>query len=617
VKLFKDLLERHVARYFVAYCAAGWAALEAVDQLRENGVVSGWVWRAAFALFLSGLPGAVIVSWFHGAKGKQVMPTIEKWLLAGVAVFAVAVTVSVARSGMEPSTGTTAELEPWQDPSHVAVLYFDARGGGDADFLASGLTEGLIDELSAVEGIHVVSKNGSQLFRDSAAPPDSIGKTLEVGTLVGGTVAQAGDRVQVDVNVTNAATGKQYATTRLQRPRTEIFELTDTLAKTVALFLRQQIGVEVGDVRLRAGTNVPGAWELVQQAANAEREAKELAASGDLPGAERAYQRADSTLAEAEGLDPSWVEPIVRRGWMDYRQARLSGLDRSENERWTGKGLEEADRALAKDSTNAGALDLKATLQYWRYLLNLGETQEEANRLFREAEAGFRAATDADPNRASALTSLSHLLLNKGEVIQAKLAAQRAYEADPFLENANLTLWRLVSASWDLNLASETERYCNEGLRRFPDDYRFHQCRLMLQALPRSAPPDIDEAWQRLDEFAELSPPQVRDVNRHRGMMYVAMALAQAGLPDSARAVAVRGRVSAEEDPLRELDFFEALARIAMGDYDEATKRMGFYLAANPGQLDAYRQEISNGEVDWYLRDLVDFPGFRSLLGIR
>ncbi len=616
MKLFKDLLERHVARYFVAYCAAGWAALEAVDQLRENGVVPGWVWRAAFALFLSGLPGAVIVSWFHGAKGKQVMPTIEKWLLAGVGVFAVAVTVSVARSGMEPTTGATAELEPWQDPSHVAVLYFDARGGGDADFLASGLTEGLIDELSAVEGIHVVSKNGSQLFRNSTAPPDSIGKTLEVGTLVGGTVAQAGDRVQVDVNVTNAATGKQYATTRLQRPRTEIFELTDTLAKTVALFLRQQIGVEVGDVRLRAGTNVPGAWELVQQAANAEREAKELTTSNDLQGAARAYTRADSTLAQAEATDPSWIEPVVRRGWLAYQQARLGGLDRSQYQRWIDAGLGHAEQALAMDSTNAGALDLKATLQYWRYLLNLAGGAEESQRLFQEAEAGFRAATLHDRNRASAYTSLSHLLLNKGEVAQAKLAAESAYEADPFLENANLTLWRLVSASWDLNDAVEAERYCNEGLRRFPDDYRFHQCRLMLQGLPERTP-DIDEAWQRLAEFAELSPPQVREVNRHKGMMYVAMALARANQPDSARAVALNGRVPAEEDPIREVSYFEAFVRTWLGDYDEATRLMGLYLAANPGLRDSYRDAVEQKEVPWYLADLADFPAFRSLLGAR
>lgn len=618
LRIYQDLAERRVFRFVVAYAAFGWAMLEVVDQLTGNAILPGWSYRAALALILCGFPGALIVSWFHGAKGRQEMPPIEGWLLALVAVFAVATTGFVVRSGMAEgeSTRVTGELTGYEDPSRVAVMYFEPRGGDDADFLASGLTEALIDELTGVAGIHVVSRNGSQLFRGAAATPDSIGRTLEAGTIVAGTVAQAGDQLRVTVSMANAATGEQYASEEIRRPRTEIFALQDTLAGLVSDWLRTEIGAELGEVRLRAGTTVVPAWERVQEGEQVAAGAAVLVANNDLDGAGRALARADSLFAVAETLDPEWPDPILRRGWLAYRQSRLGGMDRNHYITWIERGLGHAQRALELDPDNADALELQATLRYWRYLLNLADSPEEAERLNSQAEQGFRASIAADQNRASALTSLSHLLLAKGEVAEAKLSSLRAYDADPFLENANLTLWRIFTASWSLQDGIEARRYCAEGARRFPEDYRFAQCQLMLMGMPGEEV-DIPRAWELVDRFAELSPPQVRDVNRQRGMMYVGHALAQIGEADSARAVVRRGRAAPDIDPLRETALLESIVRTALGDGEEAVRQLSTYLAANPGQMEGYRADAERGELPWYHQALLDEPRFRSLVGVR
>ncbi|MGH7462460.1 MAG: hypothetical protein ACREMA_15725, partial [Longimicrobiales bacterium] len=397
-------------------------------------------------------------------------------------------------------------LAPESDPSRLAVLYFEPRGGSDAEFMAAGLTETLIDVLSRVKGLHVVSRNGSQLFKGVTAAPDSIGRTLQVGTIVTGTVAQAGDEVRVDVNLSSAATGKQFNSTRLERPRSEIFALQDQLADTVAVFLRRAIGAELGDVRLRMGTQSVKAWELVQQSAQAASGADVFLKSSDLNGASRSLTEADSILKQAESADPDWVEPVTKRGWLAYRQSRLGGMNRDAYIKWIAQGLEHADRAIKKDTADANARELRATLIYWRYLLNLAESPEEASRLRNEAESGFRDAIARDANRASALTSLSHLLQNKGELAEAKIKALLAYETDPFLENANLTIWRIFTSSWSLQDVMEARKYCQEGVRRFPADFRFRQCQLMAYALPGD-PPDLVNAWTLASEFADMSPP--------------------------------------------------------------------------------------------------------------
>jgi tetratricopeptide (TPR) repeat protein len=291
-------------------------------------------------------------------------------------------------------------------------------------------------------------------------------------------------------------------------------------------------------------------------------------------------------------------------------------MDRAHYREWIGNGVVLADRALALDSANASAQELRATLVYWKVLLNLADGDEDANTLVHEAEAGFRRAIAASDAAASAYNSLSHLLLNKGEPAEAKLNALHAYQQDPFLENANLTLWRIFQSSWVLQDAVEANRYCKEGGRRFAEDFRFQQCELMLMALPGQQP-DIARAWQLLERFAELSPPQVRDVNRQRGRTYVAMALARAGMPDSVRAVLRQTRASSEIDPLREIPWLASVALTWIGDTEEAVRRLSLYLAANPEELANYKEQASQGELPWYHQALVDDPRFRAFAGLR
>ena len=96
-------------------------------------------------------------------------------------------------------------------------------------------------------------------------------------------------------------------------------------------------------------------------------------------------------------------------------------------------------KALTLQPGDPDALELRGTLKYLRWLLNLAPDPAEAAGLMTDAEKDLRAAVAANPEQASAWNTLSHLLINKLETAEAKLAALRAYDADPYLTNANLT----------------------------------------------------------------------------------------------------------------------------------------------------------------------------------
>jgi len=504
-------------------------------------------------------------------------------------------------------TGSVAQL----DPKRLAVLYFQNRGGSDSlGFVADGLTEALIHELSQVHDLQVISRNGVAPFKNHPVPPDSLARMLNVGTLVDGTIAQSGNRLRVTVSLVNAGTGTEIGSTTLDRPREDVFSLEDDLSQAVSVLLRKQLGQEVALQTLRAGTKSTAAWETVQRAQRSAKDGDALMANSDSAGAARMFATADSQLARAEALDRNWSAPPTLRGWLDYKQSRLapSAPPAYQLERIQA-GLGQAARALQLQPNDPDALELRGTLRYWRWLNNLVEPGD-AKQLFADAENDFRASVAANPTQASAWTTLSHLLLNKpGATAEAKLAALRAYDADPYLTNVNVTLWRLFSTSFDLEDPVEAKHWCEEGQRRFPKDLRFVECQLWYFAL-KGVKPDIPKAWRLLSLYLELSPPELREFNRHKGQMYLAAALARAGLADSARAVALRARADPTLDPGREVAYFETIARLIMGDKDEAFRQFSAYLASNPQLRESFAKDDT-----WELRELHSDPRFAGLVG--
>ncbi len=499
------------------------------------------------------------------------------------------------------------------DPRRIAVLYFEHRGDSmRTKHLANGLTEALIHELSAVKVLQVISANGVRPYRDASTPvkPDSLRRALGVGTIVQGTLAEEGNRIRLDVALIDAATGNETKSTTLERPRTELFALQDTLSRAVANFLRLAIGEEVELRETRAATRNVRAWELTQLAAEDRKTFDRLIAGGSATAGAAVLLRADSLLVQATALDSKWTTPIVERGWLAWEQRRIVGLDKGPASEWTGRGLQFAEQALTI-RPDSEAIHLRGTMRYMRYVLNLDAGPLSGERLLAAAEEDLRAggAARSNPRRASALALLSHLLLRKSETAEGKLAALQAWEADEYLTEASAVLWRLYSASLDLEDAAEASRWCAEGQRRFPDNPFFTECRISLYAI-RGLKPDVPALWGLVDQYARLYPSNQQEYRRKRAQLLLAMALANAGLRDSARNVALRSRGDPTVDPTNDLVYLEVAARNVIGDRDEALRLLGRYLATNPQD----RVSIARDET-WFFKGLRDDPRFKALVG--
>jgi eukaryotic-like serine/threonine-protein kinase len=522
----------------------------------------------------------------------------------GVAVTAAWLAFGRSGNGRPPAGGGEGG---GLDPRRVAVLYFqDLSRDTSLGHLADGLTEALIDQLGQVRSLHVISPNGVSPYRRTELPRDSVARALATGTLVEGSVEPVRDRVRVTVRLVDGTSGVDLLErATFEQPAGNLLAIRDTLAVEVARVLRGRLGDEIRLREARAETRNVEAWTLVQRAERMLKDAETLVQARTMDSALAMFTRADSVLALAERADPRWAEPIILRG---QGLGRRAGLTRTAA--LVEEALPHADRALALAPDDARALELRGTLRYRKWFLFRPPDPAQATALLEAARRDLERATGTDPTLATAFGTLSHLYYQTKDLQGAALAARRAYEEDAYLSAAAEILTRLFHTSYDLDQQRQAQRWCQEGARRFPRDYRFLQCQLYM--MTRLEPPDVPRAWRLLVGLDSLTPPPIRAVLHLRNQMIVAAAIARAGLKDSAHHVIARSRGTPEIDPEHDLLALEAFVRTLLGEQDEAIRLLQRYVAANPEH--SFRV---GGDVSWWWWDLQKHPGFQALAGSR
>jgi len=535
-------------------------------------------------------------------------PRPALWRIAPVAAVVAALAgylaIRSARAGRGSAVGGL-------DPRHVAVLYFeDLSAGKKLGYLADGLTEALIDALSQVPALTIISKNGVASYRTPDVAPDSLARALSVGTIVRGDVEETGNRYHVAVRLIDGASGADYERASFEQPAGNLLAMRDSLASKVAEFLRLRLGEEVRLREERAGTRSVAAWSLLQRGEKERKDADASLVADHVDEAFAGFGRADSLLKEAEAADPRWVEPIVQRARVTY--ARSRGVrDSREIDKVLQLALRHAERAFQMEPQNPDVLEIRGTIRFVRYVRGLEPDARAAERLLASAKSDLEEATRLNPNQVDAWRALSRLYYDEEDLVAANRAARAAYEGDAYLTGADAILDRLYATSYDLELFQPAIDWCEKGHRRFPNDPRFVECQLML-LLSKARDPDVAEAWRLADETVQLSPEGNRAFQRLYERVWVAAVLGRAGLKDSARRVLERSRSTPEIDPEREVLGSQAAAYTMLGDKDQAVRLLSEYLVANPRHREGFRKNVH-----WWWRGLQDDPRFKALIGAR
>jgi len=86
VSLLRLLLRKRLPHFLGVYVASAWLAVESVGFFQQRGSAPAGLFRATVVSVPFGFIAVSILGWFHGEKGPQTMPRVERWLLWALGV---------------------------------------------------------------------------------------------------------------------------------------------------------------------------------------------------------------------------------------------------------------------------------------------------------------------------------------------------------------------------------------------------------------------------------------------------------------------------------------------------------------------------------------------------
>jgi eukaryotic-like serine/threonine-protein kinase len=287
----------------------------------------------------------------------------------------------------------------------IVVLPFVNIGRDSADaYLADGLTNDLINVIGRVPAIRVTSRSVAASAQAKFSSPSEIGKALNVGRVLEGTVQRDGNRIRVTARITNTDDGFMVWSDMFERELKDVFAVQDEISRSIADALGTQMNEAAAAAQPERGTTDDVAYDLY------------------LRGRHFFEQRGEASLRRALDL---FTQATKRDPKFARAYAGIAGVysllplhSRTTTESVYLPALEAATRAIELDSSLAEAFAARAQVQLprWRW---------------REAEADLRKAIAIDPRFAAAQQWLGELLLVRNRVPEALETLRRAAELDP------------------------------------------------------------------------------------------------------------------------------------------------------------------------------------------
>ena len=120
----------------------------------------------------------------------------------------------------------------------IAVLPFDNLGGDEATGrLADGITEDIITDLARFRDLDVIARNSTAVYAGKPVDVRQVGKDLNVGYVLEGSIQRQDDSVRVTGQLIDAETGAHVWSERWDRPADDIFAVQTEVAEKVAATL--------------------------------------------------------------------------------------------------------------------------------------------------------------------------------------------------------------------------------------------------------------------------------------------------------------------------------------------------------------------------------------------
>lgn len=132
-------------------------------------------------------------------------------------------------------------VQPKTTPSIAVLPFVDLSEGAGQSYFCDGLTEEIINTLSRVDELRVVSRSSAFQFRGPQQDLRKIGLQLNVQYILEGSIRKWGDKIRISIRLTNASDGFVLWSDQLEFKFEDVFEVQDSISNAVVDNLRLEL----------------------------------------------------------------------------------------------------------------------------------------------------------------------------------------------------------------------------------------------------------------------------------------------------------------------------------------------------------------------------------------
>jgi TolB-like protein/Flp pilus assembly protein TadD/predicted Ser/Thr protein kinase len=296
----------------------------------------------------------------------------------------------------------------------VAVLPFvNASADPNAEYLSDGITESLINSLSQLPHLKVMSRDSAFMYKGKETDARAVGQTLGVRAVLKGRVMQRGDDLEISAELVDARDDSHIWGQQYTRKASDIFALQGDLAKEMTSMLRMRLTGEDEKRMMKSYTVNPEAYQLYLKGLY---NTKKFTKDG--------LQRGQHYFEQAITLDPNYASAY---DGLVYNYAIAEDWVASPREVMP-KAKAAAEKAVQLDDSFG---DAHANVAYVRFFYEYN---------FPAAEKEFRRAIELSPNDVYAHSMFGWLLVATKRFDESIAEHERACTLDPLSGEANF-LW--------------------------------------------------------------------------------------------------------------------------------------------------------------------------------
>ncbi len=303
-------------------------------------------------------------------------------------------------------TGLWLFLGRRQAIDSVAVLPFvNLSGDSNTDYFSDGISESLINSLSQLPQLRVMSWSSVSRYRGRGVDPQKVAGELHVSAILTGQVAQRGDALSISAELVDARDGSNVWGHQYKYRLTDIIQAQEDISRQILTKLRLKLSGEKQEQLNKRPTENTEAFDLYLKGRFYWNEATE-----------ESFRKAINYFSQAIDRDPNYA--LAYAGLADS-YIQLSMDFSMPAKEVMPKAMAYAMRALKIDDTLAEAhvsLGTYYLVYDWDWLA---------------AEREFKRALELNPNYAEAYHFHGHYLEAMGRMEEAIAQIQRGLELDP------------------------------------------------------------------------------------------------------------------------------------------------------------------------------------------